>query len=51
MFELIFLGFDAVRRKVGLSRKTIYCLIRVGDFSRQVKIGRASRWPHHEIDD
>ncbi|UIP35120.1 AlpA family phage regulatory protein [Stutzerimonas kunmingensis] len=48
---MVLLDFNAVSRKVGLSRKTIYCRIREGDFPRQVKIGRASRWLQHEIDD
>jgi len=39
MSEMILLDFNAVSRKVGLSRKTIYCRIREGDFPRQVKIG------------
>ncbi|ERH51276.1 Prophage CP4-57 regulatory protein (AlpA) [Pseudomonas oleovorans subsp. oleovorans] len=51
MSEMILLDFNAVSRKVGLSRKTIYCRIREGDFPRQVKIGRASRWLQHEVDD
>lgn len=51
MSEMILLDFNAVSRKVGLSSKTIYSSIREGDFPRQVKIGRASRWLQHEIDD
>lgn len=51
MSEMILLDFSAVSRKVGLSRKTIYCRIREGDFPKQLKIGRASRWLQHEVDD
>ncbi len=51
MDEMILLDFEMVSRKVGLSRKTIYCRIREGRFPRQLKIGRASRWLRHEIDD
>ncbi|MDY1450488.1 helix-turn-helix transcriptional regulator [Pseudomonas aeruginosa] len=47
---MVLLDFPAVSRKVGLSRKTIYCRIKTGDFPRQVKIGRASRWLQHEVD-
>lgn len=50
MPEMILLDFETVSRKVGLSRKTIYCRIREGSFPRQLKIGRASRWLMHEID-
>ncbi|MDX1297600.1 MAG: AlpA family phage regulatory protein [Pseudomonas sp.] len=45
------LDFAGVSRKVGLSRKTIYCRIRSGDFPKQIKIRRTSRWLKHEVDD
>lgn len=51
MSDIVLLNFATVSRKVGLSRKTIYCRIRSGEFPKQVKIGRASRWLKHEIDD
>jgi prophage regulatory protein len=51
MSEMTLLDFAGVSRKVGLSRKTIYCRIRSGDFPKQIKIGRASRWLKHEVDD
>ncbi|HAB63459.1 MAG TPA: Rha family transcriptional regulator [Pseudomonas sp.] len=51
MPEMVLLDFSSVSRKVGLSRKTIYCRIRDGDFPKQVKIGRASRWLKHEVDE
>ncbi|MCY1300610.1 Prophage CP4-57 regulatory protein (AlpA) [compost metagenome] len=50
MTEMVLLDFTSVSRKVGLSRKTIYCRIKTGDFPQQVKIGRASRWLQHEVD-
>ena len=51
MPEMVLLDFSSVSRKVGLSRKSIYCRIRDGDFPKQVKIGRASRWLKQEVDD
>ena len=51
MSDMVLLNFNTVSRKVGLSRKTIYGRIRSGSFPIQVKIGRASRWLKHEIDD
>ena len=51
MSDMVLLNFNTVSRKVGLSRKTIYGRIRSGNFPRQVKIGRASRWLKHEIYD
>ena len=51
MSDMVLLNFNTVSRKVGLSRKTIYSRIRSGSFPKQVKIGRASRWLKHEIDD
>lgn len=51
MTDLMLLKFESVSQRVSLSRKSIYSLIKRGDFPRQVKIGRASRWLRHEIDD
>lgn len=51
MSEMVLLDFATVSRKVGLSRKSIYCRIRTGEFPQQVKIGRASRWLKHEVDE
>ncbi|WP_167145015.1 helix-turn-helix transcriptional regulator [Pseudomonas sp. OTU750018] len=42
---------DAVSRKVGRGRKTIYIFIREGDFPKQLKIDRASRWLQREVGD
>lgn len=50
MKELVLISFSDVSRKVGLSRKSIYSRIKSGEFPRQVKIGRASRWLQHEVD-
>ncbi|WP_308219283.1 AlpA family phage regulatory protein [Pseudomonas sp. 32.2.56] len=51
MTDMNLLDFNAVSRKVSLSRKTIYSRIRAGDFPKQVKVGRASRWLQHEVDE
>jgi prophage regulatory protein len=44
------LTIHQVIRRVGLSRNTIYSLIRKGEFPKQVKIGYSSRWLESEID-
>lgn len=40
---------DVVRR-IGLSRPTIYRMIKAGEFPRPVRQGRTSAWPSTEID-
>lgn len=50
MTDLVLLIFHEVSDKVSLSRKSIYARIKSGEFPRQVKIGKASRWLKHEVE-
>ena len=45
------LRLDAVKNKMGLSRSTIYNLIKNDKFPLPLKIGAASLWSESEIDD
>jgi prophage regulatory protein len=46
------LRLDAVKHRTGLSRSTLYRLVKAGLFPRPIAIGgtRAKAWPSNEID-
>lgn len=48
----IVLRLPQVQKRLGLSRSSIYMLIKSGELKRPIKIGeRAIGWPESDIDD
>lgn len=45
------LALPAVIEKLGLGRDTIYRRVREGTFPKPIKLGRATRWYEHELDE
>lgn len=45
------LSIKQLIQKLGMSRSTIYALIKRNDFPQPIKIGRLARWIESEIDD
>lgn len=45
------INLDEVREKLSMSRSTVYRLVAGSDFPPPVKIGTASRWPEHLVDE
>jgi len=43
------LRLSEVMEIVGFKKSTIYKYIRNGDFPKQIKIGKSSRWKHSDI--
>lgn len=48
--ELRFLRLPDIRRKLGVSRSTVYFWITQNRFPAPLKIGRMSVWPESKID-
>lgn len=46
-----FMSISEVLPSVGVSRATLYRMIAAGQFPAPVKVGSASRWQEHEIDE
>ena len=46
---LILDNLRAVEQQTGERHTAIYEKIKVGLFTRPVKVGRSSRWPRHEV--
>jgi excisionase family DNA binding protein len=45
------LTLQEVRAKIGLSKTTIYDLIKLGQLPSPIKFGRKSLWPESELDE
>lgn len=50
MSDLQLLRRDEVMKKVGISKSTLYKLIREGGFPQPVRVGASSTWVESEVD-
>lgn len=45
-----FINLHQLKGKIGMGSTKIYAMIAEGQFPRQIKIGRASRWDEEAVD-